>query len=76
MPVTANEVFHLADRGTLQNGIIVGIGGNDLQRARYRNYFREEANLLGGLGRFARVEAALELEFLGEFRKDGFAGDG
>ena len=76
MSVTADEALRLADDGTFQDGIIVGIGDNDFQRARYRDDFREDANLVGRLRRFGGVEAALELEFLGEFREDGFAGDG
>jgi len=76
MPITADEVLRLADDGTFQHRIIVGISGDDFQRARYRDYFREDANLVGGFRRFGCIEAAFELKFLGEFREDGFAGDG
>src|SRR5437867_2998194 len=74
MPVAADKELSLGDGGAFQNGVIVRIGRNELQRPRYRHYLREEANLLDGLRYFGRLEAALELEFLREFIEDGFAG--
>jgi hypothetical protein len=76
MAVTADEVLRLAEDGPFQDGIIVGIRDNDFQHARYGDGPREEANLVGDLRSFGRVQAALELKFFGEFSKDEFAGQG
>lgn len=72
---TDNEVC-LPNDGTFDNRVIVWIGCNDVQNARDRDDLGEGANFIGDLGGLCRVQAALELKFLGKFGQNGFASDG
>ena len=73
MPVAADQELRLPHDGAFQNGIIVWVGNDDFQCAWNRDDFGEGAHLVGDFRRFARLEAAFDLKFLGEFSENRFA---
>ena len=73
MPVATDEVMCLPDNSTFQNGIIIGVGNDDFQCAWNCDDLGEGAHFTGDFRRFAPVEAAFEMKFLGEFSENRFA---
>ena len=76
MPVAADKILRLSNDGTFQNGVIVGVGNDDFQCAWNCDDPEAGTNLVGDFRRFARVEAAFEMKFFGEFSENRFAGEG
>jgi hypothetical protein len=71
--IATDDVLCSSDDSTLQNNIVIGIGGDDFQRSRNLDDFGEGANLGNGFVRFISSQTTLELKLLVEFSENGFA---